>query len=232
MTTDPYQALASVVLAERPLDAVLTDITQIAQSWLPGAESTSITLLRGDRAWTAAYSSQLALDADEMQYREGFGPCMDAGRTGMRLVVRDMRTEQRWPGYAPAAVERGVRSSLSVPLPFQSRTIGALNNYSTQVDAFNEESLTLAEGIATHIGIAVMNADAHADATATVRQMQEALESRKVIDMALGILISAHHCSPDEAFEILVRTSQSHNRKLRDLARTLVEAESAPPRSS
>ena len=73
-----------------------------------------------------------------------------------------------------------------------------------------------------------MNADAHAEVSATATQMQQALESRKTIDMALGIIIATHHCSPEDAFAVLSRTSQNHNRKLRELAKELVEAESRP----
>ncbi len=226
MTVDVYKALAEVVLVGRPLDEVLNEVARIAQASLPGSEASSITLVRADKAWTAAHSAQLALDADELQYEEGYGPCMDAGRTGMPMIVTDMRTETRWPTYTPRVRERGVLSSLSVPIPFQGVTIGALNNYSSEADAFGDDALAIATEITTYIGIAVMNADAHAEVSATARQMQEALESRKTIDMALGILIATHHCSPEDAFAILSRTSQQHNRKLRELARQLVEAES------
>ena len=228
MTVDAYKALAQLVLVDRPLSEVLLEIAGIAQRWLPGSEAASITLVRGDQAWTAAYCGRLALDADELQYEEGYGPCMDAGRTGLPMVVRDMRTEERWPSYTPRVLEHGVLSSLSVPLPFQGLTIGALNNYSRKADAFGDQALELADEITSYIGIAVMNADAHAEASATVKQMQQALDSRKMIDMALGILVAKHHCTPDEAFALLARASQSRNRKLRELARELVEAESKP----
>jgi GAF domain-containing protein len=228
-STEAFKALAALVLVERPLEETLSEICRIANSWLPGAEATSITLVRGDRAWTAASTGRLALDADELQYQEGHGPCMDAGRTGMPMLVTDMRTETRWPTYTPRVVEQGVLSSLSVPLPFQSQTIGALNNYSSKANAFGEAAVERAAEITSFIGIAVMNADAHVAATNKARQMQEALDSRKVIDMALGILIATHHCTPDEAFAVLSRTSQTHNRKLRELAKVLVEAESQPP---
>lgn len=226
MTESVYKALAEVVLVGRPLDDVLSEVARIAQAWLPGSEATSITLVRADKAWTAAHSARMALDADELQYEEGYGPCMDAGRTGMPMVVTDMRTEKRWPSYTPRVLKRGVLSSLSVPLPFQGVTIGALNNYSSKPGAFGDEALVMATEITSYIGVAVMNADAHAEAAQTAQQMQQALESRKTIDMALGILVAMHHCSPDEAFAILSRTSQQHNRKLRELARELVEAES------
>lgn len=232
MTIDAYKALAEVVLVGRPLEDVLNEVAAIAQAWLPGSEATSITLMRADKAWTAAYSGRLALDADELQYHEGYGPCMDAGRTGMPMVVTDMRTEERWPTYTPRVLERGVLSSLSVPLPFQGLTIGALNNYSRHPNSFGESALSLANEITSYIGIAVMNADAHAQASAMARDMRQALESRKTIDMALGILIATHHCSPEKAFAILSQTSQTHNRKLRELAADLVKSESQPESGS
>lgn len=228
MTTAAYKALAEVVLVGRPLEDVLNEVAGIARDWLPGAEATSVTLMHADKAWTAAYSGRLALEADELQYEEGYGPCMDAGRTGMPMVVTDMQTEDRWPTYTPRVIKKGVLSSLSVPLPFQGATIGALNNYSSRSDAFDGEALELAEEITTYVGIAVMNADAHAEASVAAQNMHRALESRKTIDMALGILIARHHCSPDEAFAVLSRTSQTHNRKLRELAADLVESESRP----
>lgn len=62
------------------------------------------------------------------------------------------------------------------------------------------QALETADQTTSYIGIAVMNADAHAGAVAAATQMRQALESRKTIDMALGILIATHHCSPEQAF--------------------------------
>jgi GAF domain-containing protein len=228
-TTDVYAELSRVVLVGRALDEVLAEISDIAQRALPGAESTSITLMSGDRAWTAAYSGQMAYDADELQYETGHGPCMDAGRTGMLLLANDLANESRWPDYTPRVVkEVGAMSSLSAPLPFQGSTIGGLNNYSSKVDSFAEESVAVAREISAHIAIAVMNADAHAEAKAQAENLRRALESRKVIDMALGILMSSHHCTPEEAFAILSRASQNRNQKLRELAEAIVGSAMKP----
>jgi GAF domain-containing protein len=77
----------------------------------------------------------MALDADELQYEHGYGPCVDAGRAGQIFLVDDMRTEQRWPDYAQNVAAQGVLGSLSVPLPFQGATIGALNTYASRPQA-------------------------------------------------------------------------------------------------
>jgi len=53
-------------------------------------------------------------------------------------------------------------------------------------------------------------------------QMREAMESRAVIEQAKGMLIAAHRCTPDEAFQMLSKSSQRSNRKLRDVAKAMV----------
>jgi GAF domain-containing protein len=118
------RALSRVVFADRTLDEVLGEITDIARVSIPGSESTSITLIRDDRGFTAAHSGEMALAADELQYEKGYGPCLDAGRGNVVLRVDDMRTETRWPDYAAKVQAEGVRSSLSLPLPYQGSAAG------------------------------------------------------------------------------------------------------------
>src|SRR5689334_18034954 len=102
-----WRALSRVVLVGRSLEDVLSEITSIATPGIPGAEATSITLVRGDRAFTAAHDGDMALAADELQYQEDAGPCVDAGRGGVVLRVDDMRTETRWPRYVARVVATG-----------------------------------------------------------------------------------------------------------------------------
>lgn len=177
-----HQQLAGVVIVHRDLDEVLTEIVQISGRALPGAEATSITLIRDERAFTAAFDGQISMDADELKYRFGYGPCLDAGRSGELFLVPDMRAEQRWPDYAARVVELGVRSSLSIPLPFQGATIGGLNNYARHAGAFGESDVPLAEEVAAFVAIAVANAEAAARATDDVTNMRRAMESRGVIE--------------------------------------------------
>jgi GAF domain-containing protein len=217
------RALNQVVFADRTLDQVLGEITDIARRNIPGAESTSITLIRGERAFTAAHSGEMALAADELQYDEGYGPCMDAARGNVILRIDDMRTEERWSHYVPRVIEQGVRSSLSVPLPYQGTSIGALNNYATEAAAFaTPESLAAALEVAEAIAVVVLNADAHAQLGDQARNMRLAMDSRAVIEQAKGVLMAQRQVDADQAFEILREASQRYNRKLRDIALGIV----------
>ena len=89
--TELHEALARVVLADRQLGDVLTEITGIARQAMPSIEAASITLIRGEQPFTAAYDGQMALDADELQYERGYGPCMDAGGAGQVFLIDDMQ---------------------------------------------------------------------------------------------------------------------------------------------
>jgi GAF domain-containing protein len=219
-----FRQLSRVVLVDRSLTDVLADVTRLAAQGIPGAEATSITLIRNDRPFTVAHFGEMSLAADELQYEHDAGPCIDAGRAGVLLRVDDMRTEQRWPGYVAHLLETTeVRSSLSIPLPYQGSSIGALNNYSTEPSAFADpESLRAGLEVAEIVAVAVANADAHAQLGEQARNMRVAMESRAVIEQAKGVLMAQRHVDADQAFEILREASQRYNRKLRDIALGIV----------
>jgi GAF domain-containing protein len=224
-------ALLGIELSRRPLEEVLQQIVDIAKDTVPGADEVSNTLVRDDKGWTSAYTGRLALDADELQYERGYGPCMDAGRTGTVLLVDDMRTETRWPDYTARVTARGVLSSLSVPLPIQTDVIGALNCYSREPSAFSTAAVEIAEELAGHVAVAVNNVVALNEATTLVEQMRKAMESRSVIDQAMGVIMAQNRCDADAAFAILTRASQNRNIKLREIARGTVLSVSRTPGS-
>jgi len=223
-----HQELATVVLAGRDLSDVLAEITTIARRGMPGSEATSITMIRNEIPFTAAHDGQLARDADELQYQRDYGPCVDAGRSGQLFLVTDMRTEQRWPDYARHAAGHGVRSSLSVPLPFQSTLIGALDNYATRPDAFGPDDVVLGEEVASWVAFAVNNAHTAARTGEELAQMRTAMVSRAAIEQAKGVLMERHEVNVDEAFTLLSHASQLSNIKLRHVAEQLLRTGTLP----
>ena len=170
----------------------------------------------------------MALDAAELQYKRGYGPCIDAGPAGQVLRVADMPTEERWPDYAREVAAHGIGSSLSVPLPFQSVTIGALNTYASRPHAFSEEDHLLAEEVASWVALAVGNAEAATRTSDEVVHLRIAMRSRAGIEQAKGILMERYKITDDRAFAVLTRASQQSNIKLREVADQLVRTGSLP----
>jgi GAF domain-containing protein len=223
-----HEVLAGVVVADRELGDVLTEITGIARRAMPSVAAASVTLIRREKPSTAAYDGQMALDADELQYKRGYGPCMDAGLAGQMFLIDDMRSEQRWSDYAQNVAAHGVLSSLSVPLPFQGATIGALNTYASQPKVIDDSDVELAHEVAAWVAIAVGNAESAARTREDLTQLRTMMTSRAFIEQAKGILMERHKIKEDEAFTILTHASQRTNTKLRHVAAELVRTGAVP----
>jgi GAF domain-containing protein len=219
----PFERLAQLLGEHSSLDKVLQETVDLAAATIPGASEASITLVRSDQGEGAAYSSDTAEAIDERQYGLDQGPCLDASRGHEVFVISDMRAETRWPDYCPFAAEHGVRSSLSVPLPVQEEVLGAINVYSREADAFGEEAVESAQRFASYAAVAIANAQLYQSAAEAAEHMRRAMETRAVIEQAKGILMAQRRCSSQEAFDLLVQSSQRQNVKLRVLAERVVE---------
>ena len=227
--TDAFAELGRIKLSETDIDGVLQKIAELAQGTIPGTDEVSVTLVRGKGAHTAAFTGELAVVLDEVQYKQGYGPCLDASASGASLSVPDMAVESRWPDWAARAQQAGVNSSLSIGLPIHEAVSGALNVYAAKPDTFDEDAIILAQTFAGYAAVALANAHLY-DVTATLAQhMQAAMESRAVIEQAKGVIMGDRRCSADEAFQIMSKLSQDTNRKLRDVAAALVaQAQQTP----
>jgi GAF domain-containing protein len=219
-----FAEIGRIDFAENDLETVLSRVSELAKRTIPRAGEVSVTLVRGNRATTAAYTGGVALHLDEKQYEKGQGPCLSAAVAGDTMIIDDMAAETRWPEYTPRAAEHGVHSSVSVGLPIQQAVTGALNVYATTVHAFDGEGIEIARTFASYAAVALANAHLYATTAALAEQMQHAMASRAVIEQAKGILVAQTRCTPEQAFDLLIRKSQHSNRKLRDIAQVIVDS--------
>jgi GAF domain-containing protein len=217
-----FAELGRINLAETDLQQVLARVSELAKQTIPGAAEVSVSLVQGGRARTAAFTGELALHLDERQYERGYGPCLAAAAGAETVLIPDMASEDRWPEYTPEAQRHGAQSSVSVGLPVQDAVSGALNVYGTEPKAFDHDAVELARTFAGYAAVALANAHLYSSTAALAQQMQEAMDSRATIEQAKGILVAQRGCTPEAAFDILVRGSQAANRKLRDIAADIV----------
>src|SRR4051812_42114796 len=90
---DPAEAFAQlgrIRLSDTDLNGVLDTIAHLAKRTIPGADEVSVTLVRDNKARTAAFTGDLALDVDESQYEAGHGPCLDASAAAATMSVPEM----------------------------------------------------------------------------------------------------------------------------------------------
>ena len=74
------------------------------------------------------------------------------------------------------------------------------------------------------LDVTISRFHAFARLEAELRQAKSALEDRKIIDQAKAILMKQRNLSEEDAYVLLRRTAMNQNRKIADLARSLVSA--------
>ena len=102
---------------------------------------------RDDQAATVASSDEFAVLLGQIQYGRGQGPCLQALRTGERVKVPDLATDDRWGEYRLHALAAGVRSSVSLPLTVNDATIGVVSLYSRARNSFGKKDIRRAEAL-------------------------------------------------------------------------------------
>lgn len=230
---DALGALHSLVLGVAEVETFLEELAGLAAAAVETDLVCGITTRYNSHPVTSAASDPRAAIVDEQQYGAGQGPCLEALATGLVVDVPDQLADHRWGPYRDAAVELGVRCSLSVPLFVDRTPVGALNLYGFQAPhSFDASSRHRAEVFAAEASTALTLALRFNDQRERSRQLVDALQSRSVIDQALGILMVEQKCDYKTAFDLLRRRSQSANEKLREVAAEVVVRASGHPLSS
>jgi GAF domain-containing protein len=159
------------------------------------------------------------LHAREMDLGEGPDLSILGDRT--TVLVDDTHQEERWPAWASAAAEAGLRSMMGVRLYTSKRTIGSLNLYDSRPHHFSASDLQVAHVLARHAAVAMWRVQ-ESD------HLWQAIDARKLIGQAQGILMERYDLDDERAFEVLRRYSQNSNVKLRDVAQMVVDTRSLP----
>ena len=227
--TGALTELSAALTAGKDMSQILDQVVQVVRQHVPGAEQSSMTLVRGNKAATAASTGPLPVALDEIQYDQGYGPCLDAGRCDEVMHIDDMSTEQRWPEYTPLAVEHGVHSSLSLPLPVENYLVGALNVYATRVGAFTPDSLSVGTALAGHVTAALSFAESSHGHRLRADNLAKAMRSRDVIEQAKGMIMAQRKISAEAAFSMLRKLSMDENIRLQELAVSIVTSASGHP---
>jgi GAF domain-containing protein len=219
---DGLAALSTFVVGGSTLRETLDRVATLAKATVSGADFVGLTLLKDGRPTTAVFTDEASPEIDQAQYNSGIGPCLDAFRDNQVYRIQSTDDDDRWAAFSQAALEKGIHSSLSLPLSVGGRGVGALNMYSRAVDAFGDEEERVGVAFASQAAVAVANAQTYWEAKEVAQHLNEAMKSRAAIEQAKGMLMAAQGCAPDDAFDLLVKASQRTNRKLRDLAEEMV----------
>ncbi len=222
-----FVLLTRALLDSGSVAEVLERVVFAAREIVPGAALVSVTLRSSDGLFhTPVETDRVASDLDQLQYEFGEGACVEAARpSGPAMAASDdLAVDQRWPRFGPAAAALGFRSLVStalLPDAPSPQLSGALNVYSRRPGGIAQAERDVLLLLATHASLALARTHAVTRGELKVQQLRQALDSRDAIGQAKGILMARRGISAEAAFDLLRRTSQDVNVKLRDLAETV-----------
>lgn len=219
--------LMKLVLESPEITSFLTELAIMTASCLTKQDNfieCGVTVLREKSPATAASSDARAASLDELQNGFGEGPCLTALHEDTTVLIPDLLVEERWHRYTEAALDNGVRSVLAVPLRLGGEAHGVANLYSRSPDGFSELDVLTAENFVANASRSLQLALSMARLKGVHDDLLAAMQSRTIIDMAVGVVMAQNGSSQDEAISILTRASNSRNVKLREVASTVVDS--------
>jgi transcriptional regulator with GAF, ATPase, and Fis domain len=231
--TDPKDAnakhrriadIVQVLLARREPDAdtVIAELAEHAAAEIPGAQYAGVTIARNDKTLdTPAATHLYPVLLDKIQQRHAEGPCLTSAWERQTIHIADLRKDSRWPAYrCDALAETPIRSIMAFQLFIADDSMGALNVYSEQPGAFDEETESIGLIFAAHSSVAWNSARRD-------EQFRQALASRDIIGQAKGMIMERYAVDAVQAFDMLRKLSQDSNVPVTQIASDLVRRASA-----
>jgi signal transduction protein with GAF and PtsI domain len=215
---DSLVKVSQSITSEKYLDEILNLIVLVTAEML-NSKICSIMLLDPKGAELAIKATQ-SLSED---YKKKPNLKIDSSllgevvKTRRPLIVEDVRNEKRY-FYRDLAVKEGLSSMLAVPMVVKDKVVGVINVYTKEPHDFTGDEVDALQMVANQAAVAVEN----------TRWMEEALnakvalETRKVVERAKGILMKMHNLSEDAAYRLIHKKSMDSCRTMKDIAESIL----------
>jgi GAF domain-containing protein len=205
-------------------DAVLHEVSDLAVTVM-GLDGAGLTIGTDPRAGRMTFVTATDAATEEVERAQdafGEGVCHDAGKLGALVLVADLAASAQWPRYSKAALSAGFHAVAGIPMSAQGRLIGVLNAYRREAGAWSDEDVAAGALLARMAATYLLNGAQLNEAQALARQLQNALDSRVVIEQAKGILGERLQVDPDRAFHLIRAYTRANRRPLREVAAAVI----------
>ncbi|HCJ65841.1 MAG TPA: GAF sensor protein [Elusimicrobia bacterium] len=133
------------------------------------------------------------------------------------ITVLDVTKETGYM-YPEIAKKEGLVSMLSVPMMIKDRIIGVINSYTSDEHIFTEEEVEILQAIANQSAVAIESTNL----TQQILEAKDALETRKLVERAKGILMKQLNLNEEEAHKRIHRTSMDLRKPMREVAEAII----------
>lgn len=204
-----------VPAALRRLCVQLTGIVPVTGCW-----AVLLDELDG-RLRVVAATDPVAWRVEALHAEVGEGPCLQATRTGERVLLADLAGDDataRFPRFAPRALAAGVAAVYSFPLRTPDERVGSLSLCSDVPDDLDEADLELAQLLVDLTTASIVGARRYQEVTGLVPAAWRRLADAGALEQAKGRLSVQLGVTPDVALAHLRRRAASTGMSLAAVA--------------
>lgn len=153
---------------------IIVEVAGYRLCWVGYAEETGTKTVRPIAQWGYEAGYLETLDISCADTERGRGPAGTAIRTGKPNMARHILTDPNFAPWRAEAIKRGYASSLALPLTSEDRTLGALNVYAREPDAFDAEEVQFLTELADDLVLGILTLRTRA-AQKQAEQVRQAL---------------------------------------------------------
>jgi diguanylate cyclase (GGDEF)-like protein len=148
---------ARTLVTDFPIQAILDHLTSRILEVLPVTGAGVMIMGSDTEMHFASASDKVLLQIEGLQIELGEGPCLEAFRTGQRVLIADLAADQRFPRFGPRAVEAGMAAVFSFPMRIEGTQIGAADLYRDKPGALSPEDAAASQVLADVAAAYIMN---------------------------------------------------------------------------
>lgn len=215
---DALNKVSQSITSENYLDEILSLIVVVTANML-NSKICSIMLLDGKGNELVMKATQALspeyLKKPNLKANEGIiGDVLTSKRP---IAVGDVRQEERYR-FKEIAVKEGLTSMLTVPMIVKDQAIGVVTVYTKEWHSFTREEIDVLQIIANQAAVAVENTKLVDEAV----KAREALETRKVVERAKGIMMRRRNLTEDAAHRLIHKKSMDSCKSMKDIAESII----------
>ncbi|HEY9308712.1 MAG TPA: GAF and ANTAR domain-containing protein [Microbacterium sp.] len=173
-----------------------------------------------------ASTSEASRLVELMQLGAQAGPCIECYRTGAAVSVASIPSvSEEWGAFRDSATAHGFGATDAVPLRLRDTTIGALNLLREEEGPPDDFDVVAARAFADVATIGILHERSLRESELLASQLQQALQSRIVIEQAKGVVSFTNGVPIDDAFQIIRSYARRNQLPLSSVAARLVDRE-------
>jgi len=133
------------------------------------------------------------------------------------VAVYDVTKESKY-AYRDLAIQENLSSMLAVPMIVKERVIGVINVYTKDPHEFDQDEIDALQIVANQAAVAVENTKLMEETL----KAKEALETRKFVERAKGILMQMNNLNEDAAYRLIHKKSMDSCRSMKEIAESII----------